>query len=172
MLSGYTRAISMAVVCISLVDGHPGTKRLETFKSWSFRCNHESYGLCLDQLSCENSARRTEGGSDLLDGACPGWSERLLLKSLVLVFTWPFEQNEHHGKRGWLSLVGKVHNLCRVLKTTYLAMSPVTDNFERHEFEAVQGSPHPNFFKLKLEWLTRDCCVIIIIYTWWIPMCA
>jgi hypothetical protein len=33
MLSGYTGAISMAAVCISLVDGHSGTKRLETFKS-------------------------------------------------------------------------------------------------------------------------------------------
>jgi hypothetical protein len=33
MLSGYTGAISMAVMCISLVDGHPGTKRLEMFKS-------------------------------------------------------------------------------------------------------------------------------------------
>jgi hypothetical protein len=29
----FTGAISMAVMCISLVDGHPGTKRLETFKS-------------------------------------------------------------------------------------------------------------------------------------------
>jgi hypothetical protein len=24
-------------------------------------------------------------------------------------------------------------------------VSPVTDNFERHDFEAVQESPHPNF---------------------------
>jgi hypothetical protein len=70
-------------------------------------------------------------------GARPGWSEGLSLKGLVLVFTWPFEKNEYHGKRGWLSLVGKVHNLCRVLKTKYLAVSPVTDNFERHDFEAV-----------------------------------
>ena len=27
MLSGYTGVMSMAVVCIALVDGHPGTKR-------------------------------------------------------------------------------------------------------------------------------------------------
>jgi hypothetical protein len=45
--------------------------------------------------------------------------------------------------------VGKVHNLYRVLKTKYLALSLVTDNFERYEFEAVQESPHPNFFKIK-----------------------
>jgi hypothetical protein len=32
MLSGYTGVMSMAVVCIILVDGHPGTKRLETLK--------------------------------------------------------------------------------------------------------------------------------------------
>jgi hypothetical protein len=68
--------------------------------------------------------------------------------------------------------VGKLHHLYRGLKTKYLAVSPVTDNFERHDFEAVQGSPHPNFFKLKLEGLIRDCCVIIIMYTWWIPVCA
>jgi hypothetical protein len=24
-------------------------------------------------------------------------------------------------------------------------VSPVTDNFERHDFEAIQGSPRPNF---------------------------
>jgi hypothetical protein len=30
------------------------------------------------------------------------------------------------------------------------------DNFERHDFEAVQESPHPNFLKLKLEGTTRD----------------
>jgi hypothetical protein len=46
------------------------------------------------------------------------------------------------------------------------------DNFERHDFEAVQESPHPNFLKLKLEGLTRDYCVIIIMCTWWIPVCA
>jgi hypothetical protein len=45
--------------------------------------------------------------------------------------------------------VGKVHHPCRGLKTKYLAVSPVTDNFERHDFEAVQGSPHANFLKLK-----------------------
>jgi hypothetical protein len=28
-------------------------------------------------------------------------------------------------------------------------MSPVTDNFERHDFEAVQGTPHANFLKIK-----------------------
>jgi hypothetical protein len=27
MLSGYTGAMSMVVECITLVDGHPGTKR-------------------------------------------------------------------------------------------------------------------------------------------------
>jgi hypothetical protein len=67
---------------------------------------------------------------------------------------------------------GKSAPPLQMVKTKYLAVSPVTDNFERHDFEAVQGSPHPNFFKLKLEWLTRDCCVIIIMYTWWIPVCA
>ena len=34
--------------CIALVDGHPGTKRLETFLSRSFQCSHMAYGLCLD----------------------------------------------------------------------------------------------------------------------------
>jgi hypothetical protein len=46
-----------------------------------------------------------------------GWCGELLLKGLVLVFTRPFEQNEHHGKKGkkgWLSLVGKVYKLSRV----------------------------------------------------------
>jgi hypothetical protein len=28
-------------------------------------------------------------------------------------------------------------------------MSPVMDNFEGHDFEAVQWSPHPNFLKIK-----------------------
>jgi hypothetical protein len=28
--------------------------------------------------------------------------------------------------------------------------SVYTDNFEQHDFEAVQGSPHPIFLKLKL----------------------
>jgi hypothetical protein len=28
-------------------------------------------------------------------------------------------------------------------------VSPVMDNFERYDFEVVQGSPHPNFFKIK-----------------------
>jgi hypothetical protein len=46
--------------------------------------------------------------------------------------------------------VGKVHHLYKGLKTKYLAVSPVMDNFERHDFEAVQGSPHANFLKLKL----------------------
>jgi hypothetical protein len=45
--------------------------------------------------------------------------------------------------------VGKVHHLCRGLKTKYLAVSPVIDNFERYDIEAVQGSPHPNFLKIK-----------------------
>ena len=33
----------------------------------------------------------------------------------------------------------------RECKTKYLAVSPVTDNFEDQDFEAVQESPHPNF---------------------------
>jgi hypothetical protein len=36
------------------------------------------------------------------------------------------------------------------VKTKYLAVFPVMDNFERYDFEAVQGSPHANFLKLKL----------------------
>jgi hypothetical protein len=36
------------------------------------------------------------------------------------------------------------------VKTKYLAVSSVMDNFERHDFEAVQGSPHANFLELKL----------------------
>jgi hypothetical protein len=47
--------------------------------------------------------------------------------------------------------VGKVHHLYRVLKTKYLAVSLVTDNSEWDDVEAVQESPHPNFFKLKLD---------------------
>ncbi len=31
MLSGYTGVMSMTAVCIALVDGHPGTKRLDKF---------------------------------------------------------------------------------------------------------------------------------------------
>jgi hypothetical protein len=45
--------------------------------------------------------------------------------------------------------MGKVDHLCRGLKTKYLAVAPVMDNFEQHDFEAVQGSPHPNFLKFK-----------------------
>src|SRR3954469_9939270 len=30
----------------------------------NFQCSHMAYGFCLDQLSCKNSARWTEGGSD------------------------------------------------------------------------------------------------------------
>jgi hypothetical protein len=67
------------------------------------------------------------------------------LKGLVLVFTWPFEQNEHHGKKGLTESCGKSAQPVQSVKTKYLAVSPVTDNFERHDFEAVQGSPHPNF---------------------------
>jgi hypothetical protein len=81
-----------------------------------------------------------------------------------IVFTWPFEQNEHHGKKGWLSLVGKVHDLCRVLKTKYLAVSLVTDNFERHDFETVQGSPHANFLKLKFVGWTGNMAIGANVY--------
>jgi hypothetical protein len=47
-------------------------------------------------------------------------------------------------------LWGKCTTSVEVKKTKYLAGSPVTDNFERHDFEAIQGSPHANFLKLKL----------------------
>jgi hypothetical protein len=33
------------------------------------------------------------------------------------------------------------------------------DNFEQHDFEAVQGSHHANFFKLKLDGTTRGFVV-------------
>jgi hypothetical protein len=35
------------------------------------------------------------------------------------------------------------------VKTKYLAVSPVTDNSERQDFEAIQEFPHPNFLKMK-----------------------
>jgi hypothetical protein len=38
------------------------------------------------------------------------------------------------------------------------------DNFERHDFEAVQGSPHANFLKLKLVGLTRNMAIGASVY--------
>jgi hypothetical protein len=48
MLSGYIGAMSMGDECISLVDGHPGTKRLEPFKLRSLLYSRMPYGLCLE----------------------------------------------------------------------------------------------------------------------------
>ena len=44
----------------------------------------------------------------------------------------------------------KCTNLCRVLKTKYLAVSPVTDNFEQLDLELLEDLSHPNFI-IKLD---------------------
>ena len=46
---------------------------------------------------------------------------------------------------GWLSQVVNVHNLCRVSKTKYLAVSLVTDNPEQLNKDVNGGSHHSNF---------------------------
>jgi hypothetical protein len=62
---------------------------------------------------------------------------------LVLVFYLPFEQNEHHCRKGWLSRAGKCINLSRVSKTKYLVVSPFTDNFEQLDLEVLEISLIP-----------------------------
>jgi hypothetical protein len=61
-------------------------------------------------------------------GAHPGWFEGLLLKDHVLVSTYPFDAKWASWGKGMTKSCGKVHHLCRVLKTKYLAVSPVMDN--------------------------------------------
>jgi hypothetical protein len=50
------------------------------------------------------------------------------------------------------------------VKTKYLAVSPVTDNFERLDFEVVQGSPHANFLKLKFVGWTVNMAIGASVY--------
>jgi hypothetical protein len=54
-------------------------------------------------------------------------------------------------ENGLTKSCGKSAPPLQSVQTKYLAMSPVTDNSEWHDVEAVRESPHPNFFKLKLD---------------------
>jgi hypothetical protein len=54
-------------------------------------------------------------------------------------------KNELHGKKGLTKSCGKSVPPLQSVRTKYLAVSPVTDNFERHDIEADRKSPHPNF---------------------------
>jgi hypothetical protein len=98
-------------------------------------------------------------------GARPGWFEGLLLKDLVLVSTWPFDAKRASWEKGMTKSCGKSAPPLQRVKTKYLAVSPVTDNFERHDFEAVQGSPHANFLKIKtygLNWEYGNWCKCLL----------
>ena len=108
------------------------------------------YGLCLDQLSCENSARWTEGGSQWQDGARPSWSEGLLLKSLVSVFSRPWRRMSIVVNGVDQNLWGKC-TTSRECQTKYLAVSPVMDNYEQLSLELFGRSPHPNFLTIKFD---------------------
>jgi hypothetical protein len=63
LLSGYTGAIHMAVACISLVDGHPGAKRFETFNVVKLPVQpQDNMGSVLVKQAVGTQARRTVGG--------------------------------------------------------------------------------------------------------------
>jgi hypothetical protein len=49
-------------------------------------------------------------------------------------------------------------------------VSPVTDNFERHDFEVVQESPHANFLKLKLVGQTGNMAIGASVYWLAVPV--
>jgi hypothetical protein len=68
-------------------------------------------------------------------------------------------QNDLHGKKGLTKSCGKSAQPLQSVRTKYLAVSPVTDNSERHDIEAVRESPHPNFLKLKPDgktWVVKS----------------
>ena len=68
---------------------------------------------------------------------------------------------------GWLSQVVNVHNLCKVSKTKYLAVSPVTDNSEQLDKDVNGGLNIPNSH-VKFEGWTRvgDCGFHAILVSW------
>jgi hypothetical protein len=67
-------------------------------------------------------------------------------------------------QKGLTESCGKSAQPLQSVKTKYLAVSPVTNNFERHNFEAVQGSPHPNFLKIKTGGWTRNMAIGASVY--------
>jgi hypothetical protein len=56
-----------------------------------------------------------------------GWYEGMLLKGLVLVFTWPFEAKRVSWQNGLTKSCGKSAHPLQSVKTKYLAVSPVMD---------------------------------------------
>jgi hypothetical protein len=58
----------------------------------------------------------------------PVWSEEMLLKGLVLVFTCPFETKWVSWQNGLTKSCGKSAPPLQSVKTKYLAVSPVTDS--------------------------------------------
>lgn len=86
-------------------------------------------------------------------------SERSRL-NLLLSLT----QSECIGCLGWLGLKVKVHNLCRV-KTKYLAVSPVTDNFEQLDKDWTEESHH-HFQEVKKLTKWRVVMVLVGFILW------
>ena len=112
-------------VC-TLEDGHPGTK-----------------GPKFSPSEDVSSAVTWYNGSALT------FPQRSRLRLLL-----SFSLHEGQGQKGCLSLVVKVHNLCRV-KTKYLAVSSVTDNFEQLIKDSTE-TPNIPISKLKLDGWTRE----------------
>ena len=147
MLSGYSGAISMVGQGISLVDGHPGTKRSETPCSLAYRTATCYMGSGLTEYVVRTRilrARWWQRGYCRCNGARRERFGRSLRKSLVLVNICPFEQNVHHGRRAdqvmWVNCTTSAE-----CKTKYLAVSPVTDNLSELSRAHMRRSPHPNF---------------------------
>jgi hypothetical protein len=147
--------------CITLVDGHPGTKRLEMLKSWNFQCYHKtiwalSWLTKLWELSQTDRVWFFGNTSGLIWGIA---SERSCLSLHLAIWAkWASWQ-----KRLTKSCGKSAPPLQRV-KTKYLAVSPVMDNFEQHDFEDVQGSHLANFLKLKLVGWTRNMSIGASVY--------
>jgi hypothetical protein len=72
--------------------------------SWSFQCNHKTIWA----LSWSSKLQELKPGRQwVVFGNASVWSEEMLLKSLVLVFTWPFEAKWVSWQNGLTKSCGK-----------------------------------------------------------------
>jgi hypothetical protein len=98
--------------------------------SWSFQCNHKTIWA----LSWLSKLQELKPGGQWVDyGSASVWSEEMLLKGLVLVFSWPFEAKWVSRQNRLTKSCGKSAQPLQSVRTKYLAVSPVTDNFEWHD---------------------------------------
>ena len=66
-----------------------------------------------------------------------------------------FSLQEGQGQNGLMESCGERAQPLQSVKSKYLAVSPVTDNFEYRSKDVNKRSHHSNFSKLKFCWVNK-----------------